>query len=177
MAITKEQLAKIQERAEKATNEVYSLANGSKKFTMSIPPRLDDSDLTVIVSLEDIPDLLVELEWYQTAYFTQRDAKIKLQTKLRKVQEVHIDESGFVWENPTAWAYAATCKALHKHKDQERVLQKALEKVLIQIHVHGLAHGLDYKIANNMRDIILKALGQENNSQSNAKIAATIIDK
>jgi hypothetical protein len=83
----------------------------------------------------DFKNQLVSENRNQRAVIKQQENQLQesqhrervLQEKLDKIQETHTDNEGYVWENPTSYAYAMACKALHDHKEKERVLRKALE--------------------------------------------------
>ena len=55
-------LEAIEARCEAARRELNRLCLSQKKWTMSIPVREDDSDITLANSLRDVPALIAEIE-------------------------------------------------------------------------------------------------------------------
>lgn len=63
----------------------------------------------------------------------QRDAALWLEILHREHAQslddgdTYIDDNGTVWSRPTAWAYYASCRALHAQRDETRRLQKIID--------------------------------------------------
>jgi len=82
-----------------------------------------------------------------------------LLAELNRVQETFTDKECFVWETPTSWAYAAACKALHKHTDNEKRLRDVV----------GLLSSMIYcgdKHSKQSEKLVRLALGQGDPDES-----------
>jgi len=86
-----------------------------------------------------------------------QDRERVLQEKLDKIQETHTDNEGYVWDAPTSYAYYTACKALYKHKNNERVLREALEE--IKSMYEGTDNGVDgygFMVVEIFREGVIK---------------------
>lgn len=61
----------------------------------------------------------------------ERNVEIdRLSAQLAEARQTWFDpETEVTWRPATAWAYAAACKALHKHEDEERRLTAQVEEM------------------------------------------------
>lgn len=139
--------------------------------------------IKVQISNEDADKLLRPMQPYGAqAFIIVADIDVvnaildreKAEVKTAELQETYTDENGKVWEVPTSWAYAQACKALHKHTEQERVLQEAIKCALQSDH-SGIS-----KITAYVRTVLREAIMQEAviNAMASPNTAfATLVNK
>jgi predicted metallo-beta-lactamase superfamily hydrolase len=126
------------------------------------------SDLQRLQELEDIamliggpmPEELV-YRWakkIQEAGYKKLSGVPELEAENARLKEDWVDpETGEVWIVPTAWSYAAACKALRKHHEDKDRLQRQLAEEVAKV------------------DAIHKALGSPTHEQMAGRTLAEMV--